>query len=82
MIQYLAPPLVVGDVTKLETMPFGFGFEPAYRGWTTNDRTLAGHIGSPQLATREKGEYLFNTFAEGVEGFLHQVTQWDGKRWA
>jgi len=82
MIQRLAPQLVVGEVAKLETVPFGFGFEPAYRGWITKDRTVPGHIGSPQLATPEKGESLFATFAAGVEQFLHQVTQWDGKSWS
>lgn len=82
MIQRLAPHLVVGDVAKLETVPFGFGFEPAYRGWITKDRTVPGHIGSPQLATPEKGEHLFATHAAGVEQFLHQVTQWDGGTWA
>ncbi len=82
MIQTLAPHLVVGDVAKLETVPFGFGFEPAYRGWTTKDRTVRGHIGSPQLATPEKGKLLFSTFAAGVEQFLNQVTQWDGQSWS
>jgi hypothetical protein len=35
--------------------------EPAYRGWTTKDRTASGHIGHPQDATADKGEYLFAT---------------------
>ena len=82
MIQHLAPHLVVGDPAKLETVPFGFGFEPAYRGWTTKDRTVPGYIGSPQHASREKGERLFTTFAEGVEKFLISVVQWDGQRWS
>lgn len=81
MILQLAPNLVKGDVAKLETVPFGFGFEPAYRGWTTNDRTIPGHIGSPQHATSEKGERLFSLFAAGVEKFLVNVTQWDGRTW-
>lgn len=79
MILRLAPQLVVGDVTQLETVDFGF--EPAYRGWTTKDRTVTGHIGSPQHATAEKGERLFTTFAEGVEGFLTRVSEWDGSSW-
>jgi creatinine amidohydrolase len=81
MMLRLVPDLVIGDVSQLETVPFGFGFEPAYRGWTTNDRTVPGHIGSPQHATAAKGEQLFATFAGGVEQFLLKVGQWDGSRW-
>jgi creatinine amidohydrolase len=81
MILRLAPHLVVGDVTQLGTVPFGFGFEPAYRGWTTQDRTVPGHIGSPQHATAGKGEHLFAEFAAGVEQFLVKVGEWDGSRW-
>ncbi|MBM4076153.1 MAG: creatininase family protein, partial [Planctomycetes bacterium] len=44
MMLKLAPHLVK-EHTKLETVPFGFAFEPAYRGWTTNDRTIPGYIG-------------------------------------
>ncbi|MBY0503961.1 MAG: creatininase family protein [Bryobacteraceae bacterium] len=82
MIQRLAPELVAGDVSKLETVPFGFGYEPAYRGWITKDRTVPGYIGSPQFATPEKGERLFRDFSAGVEQFLHQVIAWDGRTWA
>jgi creatinine amidohydrolase/Fe(II)-dependent formamide hydrolase-like protein len=42
------------------------GFEPAYRGWTTKDRTVTGHIRHPQAGTAEKGEYLFATYTAGV----------------
>jgi creatinine amidohydrolase len=81
MMLRLTPHLVVGEVSKLETVPFGFSFEPAYRGWTTKDRTVPGHIGSPQHATAEKGEQLFSQFASGVEQFILQVGQWDGSSW-
>lgn len=80
MILKLAPHLVK-DISKLETVPFGYAFEPAYRGWTTKDRTVPGHIGSPQEATAEKGEYLFQTFSKGVCDFLDQVIAWDGHSW-
>ena len=82
MIQHLAPHLVVGDPAKLETVPFGMGFEPATRGWTTQDRTVPGYIGSPQHASPRKGERLFHAFAAGVEKFLSGVEQWDGQRWS
>ncbi len=81
MILHVAPQLVQGDVTLLETEPFGFGFGKAYRGWITKDRTKTGHIGSPQHASAEKGEQLFSTFSAGVERFLRQVEQWDGQSW-
>ncbi len=80
MILKLAPQLVK-DITKLETVPFGFAFEPAYRGWITKDRTVPGYIGSPQAATADKGEYLFQSFSNGVCQFLDQVLAWDGKSW-
>lgn len=82
MIMRLAPHLVVGDPAQLATVPFGFGFEPAYRGWITKDRTVPGHIGSPEHATAEKGEQLFAAFAEGVEQFLISVEKWDGAAWS
>ncbi|MES2793823.1 MAG: creatininase family protein [Planctomycetota bacterium] len=80
MIMRIAPHLVQ-DITKLEEVPFGFAFEPAYRGWITKDRTVPGYIGSPQHATAEKGEYLFSTFSAGVIKFLEQVEAWDGHSW-
>lgn len=80
MIMRLAPHLVK-DITQLEKVPVGFAFEPAYRGWTTKDRTVPGYIGDPKHASPEKGEYLFETFATGVTEFLHQVRKWDGHSW-
>jgi creatinine amidohydrolase len=82
MMLRLRPELVAGDIKKLQTIEAGFGYEPAYRGWTTNDRSDTGHIGSPQFATAEKGEYLFSTYAGGVAEFLEKVITWDGSRWA
>ncbi len=80
MIQRITPHLV-GDVSKLKTVEFGFGYEPAYRGWITKDRSVPGHIGSPQAATPEKGEHLFATFAAGAAQFLERVRSWDGSSW-
>jgi len=81
MILRLAPHLVK-DISALEEVPFGFAFEPAYRGWITKDRTTAGHIGNPRQASADKGEYLFETFSAGVVRFLEQVVAWDGKAWS
>jgi creatinine amidohydrolase len=77
MIQAIHPELV-GPVEGLEDVSAGFGFEPAYRGWITDDRTVAGHIGSPRHATPEKGEHLFKAHASGVADFLKRVSAWDG----
>ena len=77
MIQRIHPELV-RDVSQLDTVPVHYGFEPAYRGWTTKDRTVPGHMGSPQFASPDKGEHLFQTFAAGVEQFLRKVVAWDG----
>jgi creatinine amidohydrolase len=81
MIMTLAPALVVGDVTKLETVPAGYAFDPAYRGWITRERTPTGHIGSPEHATPEKGDQLFAHFSAGVGNFLGEITAWDGHSW-
>ena len=80
MILRIAPHLVQPH-TAIADVPFGFGFGKAYRGWTTKDRTVPGHIGAPAHATAEKGESLFETFSTGVCGFLEQVIGWDGVSW-
>jgi creatinine amidohydrolase len=74
-------PDLVGDISGLQSVEFGFGLAPAYRGWTTKDRSETGHIGSPQLATAEKGEHLFDTFSGGLTEFLEKVATWDGSQW-
>ena len=74
-------PQMVSSIEKLADVPFGFAFEPAYRGWITKDRTVPGHIGAPRHASADKGEYLFETFSRGVCGLLEQVLAWDGKSW-
>jgi creatinine amidohydrolase len=74
-------PQWVGDLKSLQTVEFGNPFEPAARGWITKDRTAPGHIGSPELATPEKGERLFQMFTRDVIGFLERVIRWDGQSW-
>jgi creatinine amidohydrolase len=74
-------PKLVGAYQKAEPVKAGSYFDPAARGWTTRDRTEAGHIGCPQAATAEKGEHLFNAFAQDVARFLERVAAWDGKSW-
>jgi creatinine amidohydrolase len=81
MMLRLAPHLV-GDLKKVEAVEFGTPFEPATRGWVTQDRSQAGHIGDPRPATAEKGETLFRTFSEDVVQMLERVAQWDGKSWS
>jgi creatinine amidohydrolase len=71
----------VKPVQSLQTVEFGFAFEPAYRGWITKDRTIAGHIGQPQHATPDKGEHLLREFSAGVTAFLERVVAWDGHSW-
>ena len=80
MILRLAPHLV-GNLTLSEAVPFGNPFEPARRGWVTQDRTVPGHIGDPRAASAEKGEYLFETFAAGAVSLLERVIAWDGRSW-
>lgn len=80
MMLTLAPHLV-GDHRTATTVEFGNPFAPAARGWITKDRTIPGHIGSPQLATAEKGEHLFSVFAADVAALLERVITWDGQSW-
>jgi creatinine amidohydrolase len=74
-------PELVGNLSKLTEVPFGNPFSPASRGWITKDRTVPGHIGSPQLATAEKGETIFQVFSEDVVQLLERVLAWDGQSW-
>lgn len=74
-------PKLVGSIANLETIEQGSSFDPAARAWVTQDRTKPGYIGSPQLATAEKGEALFATFADDLVQFLNRAVEWDGKSW-
>ncbi len=73
---------LVGDIKKVDPVPFGTPFEPATRGWTTPDRSTPGHIGDPRVATAEKGEQLFTRFANDAEAMLKRVIAWDGQSWS
>jgi creatinine amidohydrolase len=77
MILSLNPGLV-GPIAALADVPMGYEFEPAYRGWITDDRSRMGHIGSPRHASAAKGEHLFDCHARGVAGFLRKVAAWTG----
>jgi creatinine amidohydrolase len=81
MMLRLAPHLVVGDLSKIPEVPFGNAFAPATRAWITKDRTEAGHIGNPALASAEKGETIFRVFSGDVVKFLERVLAWDGTSW-
>lgn len=72
---------LVGDYKACQTVEPGHNLEPAARGWITKDRTAPGHIGSPQLASAEKGEIIFQTFADDLVNLLERVVRWDGKSW-
>lgn len=81
MMLRIAPHLVQGDVTKLSSVSWGSAFEPGYRGWITKDRSEIGHIGDPQYATADKGELLFEQFANGTAAYIGRMNAWDGKSW-
>ncbi len=80
MMLRLAPDLVKNhkDVPEVE---FGNPFLPASRAWVMPDRSQPGHIGVPSAATPEKGEQLFELFANGFVQFMERVIHWDGKSW-
>ena len=66
-------PRLVGDYEAAKPVEQGMAFAPAAQGWITRERTTPGHIGSPHIATADKGEHLFRTFAQGVARFLERV---------
>ncbi len=80
MVLRIAPELV-GDYLAAVTVEPGNSFLPATRGWITKERSQPGHIGSPQLASTEKGEALFQTFSHDVEEMLKRILAWDGSSW-
>ncbi|MFN0125265.1 MAG: creatininase family protein [Verrucomicrobiales bacterium] len=75
-------PSLVGDYASAAPIEPGRPFLPAARGWTTRDRSGPGHIGHPQAATAEKGEYLLGRFADDVTALLERVIRWDGCSWS
>jgi creatinine amidohydrolase len=80
MMMRLAPHLV-GEISSWPEVPSGNAFDPVARAWTTRDRTEPGYLGNPRVATAEKGEALFATFAEGAVSLLERVRAWDGRSW-
>ena len=80
MVLTLRPELV-GDYKNAAVVEPGNAFHPASRAWTTKDRSSIGHIGSPHLASKEKGEVLFSAFSSDVERWLKEVIEWDGSSW-
>ncbi len=80
MILRIAPQLV-GDYRSAPDVTSEGEFGATPRAWTTKDRTVPGHIGLPRLATAEKGERLFEAFADGVESLLNGVRNWSGTTW-
>lgn len=74
-------PRLVRDPSSVGSVPSGNLFEPATRGWITQERSIPGHIGEPQEATAEKGETLFHLFSDDVCDFLNRVVAWDGQGW-
>ena len=81
MMLRLAPHLV-GDYKKIKPVGFGESFDPAGRGWITQEHSPAGHVGDPREASAEKGERLFNAFTDDAVKFLERVIAWDGSSWS
>jgi creatinine amidohydrolase len=80
MILALRPELV-GDYRAAANVSPAGHFDPAHRAWITKDRSAAGHIGNPSIATKAKGETLLNLFTTDVVQLLQRVIDWDGQRW-
>lgn len=80
MILRLTPELVHNHSSVPEIKP-GNSFEPAQRAWNIPDRSDAGHIGDPAVATPEKGEQLLQVFSDRVVQLIQRVIDWDGQSW-
>lgn len=74
-------PHLVGDYRSAPAVSPGGAFAGAARGWLTQERSSAGHIGWPSMATAEKGEHLLEGFAQGVVRLIESMRDWDGKSW-
>lgn len=74
MILRLAPHLV-GDYQSAECISPQQAHAPAYLAWTTQERSVPGHIGSPKFASAEKGELLFERFAADVVRLLSGLVE-------
>jgi creatinine amidohydrolase len=72
MILRIAPHLV-GDYKSAPEVSFEQEYAPAHLAWITKDRSTIGHIGSPHLASPEKGEILFDAFAATLVKLLEEV---------
>lgn len=81
MILRLRPDLVK-PWKGLAPVPIESRFEPAHRAWVTQDRSGPGHIGSPHLASAEKGEALFCIFARDAIRLIERAIDWDGESWS
>lgn len=74
-------PDLVKDHKGAGYIPFGKPFQPGHRAWVMKDRSEPGHVGNPTVASPEKGERLFQLFADGVGALLKRIVEWDGESW-
>lgn len=70
-------PELVGDFSSLDSVDIVDPYEPASRGWIMPDRSRIGHIGHPSEATPEKGEALFQVFADNMVRWIEKVASRD-----
>lgn len=64
-------PDLVGDYSAAEDVSQEQAYAPGHQAWITKDRSKAGHIGQPRLASAEKGEVLFSVFSANVVSFVN-----------
>ncbi len=81
MIMRIRPELVVGDPGDVADVPWGTAFLPGNRAWTMADRSEPGHVGYPQYASAEKGEFLLQAMSQNAINYLQRVIDWDGVTW-
>jgi creatinine amidohydrolase len=80
MVLAIDPGLVATRYPELEAVPISNSLSPAFRAWTTRERTSFGHIGFPAEACQAKGDDLLGRFSAGVIHLLERVGSWNGQR--
>jgi len=71
---------LVGDYQNVEPVDPSGALDPAHVAWTTKDRSAAGHIDNPRVASAAKGEKLLDLFTTDVVNLLQKVISHDGGR--
>ena len=80
MMLRLAPHLV-GDLTKVEPVPFGNAVRAGLAGLDHGDRSEPGHIGDPRGRPPRRARCCSASSPTTSCNLLERVLAWDGRSW-